>query len=149
MPSLNECMEKIRKLVKAKGHEDELKDVPLKLLFAVVEISEAVDLWKKWGWNGEYNINRICEEIIDAIFYLLDAYGILCREFKGTVSPDEMFTKKLEKNWNRGWRYGRPDSGYTLTYKFQNKENFPVTEPSNIINVGWKEDEDRDRQEDS
>ena len=115
MPTLKECMEEIRKLVREKGHEDTLDSVPLKLLFAVVEISEAVDCWKKWGWDGQYNITKICEEIIDSVFYLLDAYGILKREFQDTVDPDEMFHLKLKKNWDRGFRYGRPDSGYSFS----------------------------------
>jgi len=125
-------MKEIRKLVKAKGHEDSLSSVQLKLLFAVCEIAEAVDAWKKWGWDGQYNIDKICREIIDSIFYLLDAYGIIKREFPDTPSPDDTFLQKLRYNWNRGWRYGRPEAGYSIS----------VSIPPATIHVGMVTDEE-------
>ncbi|RLC83118.1 MAG: hypothetical protein DRI61_00350 [Chloroflexi bacterium] len=106
MPSLNKCMKSIRDLVSEKGHEDSLEDIPLKLLFAIVEVSEAVDIWKK---NNFKEIEDIEEEIIDAVFYLLDAYGILLRDIGGK-DPDQMFEYKLKKNFKRPRRYGRHDS---------------------------------------
>jgi NTP pyrophosphatase (non-canonical NTP hydrolase) len=103
--SLKEKMNQIRKLVEIKGHGSKLKDIPFKLLFAINEICEAVDNWKK---NEYENVNEIAEELIDAIFYILDAYGILYREFD-IIDPDNMFYKKLEKNYKRPYRYGRSD----------------------------------------
>lgn len=104
MPTLTECMEDIRKLVKEKGHEDTIEKFNTKLLFAFVELGEATDIWKKHGLALP---EEIAEELIDAIFYILDAYGLLCRELN-VETPDKMFLKKLEKNMNRKHKYGRP-----------------------------------------
>ena len=104
MVHLYECMEHIRKLVKEKGHEDTLEAFPLKCLFAIVEISEAVDEWKK---NEFKNKDHIVEELIDAIFYILDAYGLLVRDLNVEL-PDKVFWDKLKKNFKRRYRYGRP-----------------------------------------
>lgn len=106
MPSLNDCMKKIRKLVKEKGHEDTIDAVPLKLLFAIVEIGEAVDIWKKHSFD-ELSIDDMLEEMIDSIFYILDAYGIILRKFPEHKTPDEMFDYKMKKNLRRPYYYGR------------------------------------------
>ena len=107
MPTLNECMDSIRKLVELKGHEDNIKDVSQKLLFAVIEIAEAADIIKKHGISL-LNVQTIEEELIDAIFYVLDTYGLIHRAFETSVNPDLMFKYKLRKNLKRDYRYGRP-----------------------------------------
>ncbi len=115
--NLTDMMKEIRKLVKEKGHEDTLDDVQEKLLFAIIEISEAADLIKKHWWSnytdkeGKIHITilEIEEELIDAIFYILDSYGIIHRDLSPSWDPDQMFEYKLEKNFNREYRYGRPD----------------------------------------
>lgn len=104
--TFEEAMGNIRKLVVEKKHENELKDVPTKLLFAIVEVCEAVQSWKK---SGFLTVNKTTEEIIDAIFYLLDVYGILVRDAHA-VMPSTMFRLKLMKNMERPTRYGRPDA---------------------------------------
>lgn len=122
MPTLTECMESIRGLVKEKGHGDTLEDFSNKLLFAFVELGEATDIWKKHGLNPTefkhqvisptniyYPSEEIAEELIDVIFYILDAYGLLCRELN-IKDPDEMFLQKLNKNFKRSYRYGRNDT---------------------------------------
>jgi len=119
MPTLTECMNNIKKLCKDKGHGLSLEDVPNKLLFAIVEIGEAVDIWKKNGFTDE-SVDNIGEELIDGIFYILNAYGILREKFPDDVeriqseyslpNPDIMFKYKLKKNKNRPYRYGRSDS---------------------------------------
>lgn len=111
MPTLTECTESIRELCKEKGHGNKLEDVPNKLLFAIVEIGEAVDIWKKNGFTKDNW--KMGEELIDSIFYVLDAYGIMRRDLQrignSLPDPDTMFEYKLRKNLNREYKYGRPE----------------------------------------
>jgi NTP pyrophosphatase (non-canonical NTP hydrolase) len=93
-----ECMKReIETLVVAKGFYNCRKDVPKKLLFAFIELSEAADAWKK-GLSEE----TVAEELGDVIFYVLDASKLACP----SVNMDEMFSKKLEKNRKRPFQYG-------------------------------------------
>ena len=87
----------IEALVVAKGFYNCREDVPKKLLFAFIELGEAADAWKK-GLSEE----TIAEELVDVIFYVLDARGLAC----ASVNRAEMFKKKLEKNKNRPYQYG-------------------------------------------
>ena len=114
MPTLEECMKGIRELVKEKGFEDDFGDKTIfgKGLFAIMELSEAIEHIKKHG-SGTLKVDKylrdcVSEELIDAIFYILDIYGILNREGVAD-SPDKVFEKKLNKNLNREYRYGRPE----------------------------------------
>jgi NTP pyrophosphatase (non-canonical NTP hydrolase) len=93
-----ECMKReIEALVLAKGFYNSREDVPKKLLFAFIELGEAADAWKK-GLGEEV----VAEELVDVIFYVLDASRLACP----SVNMDEMFRKKLEKNWKRPYQYG-------------------------------------------
>lgn len=94
---LEDMKREIEKLVLDKGFYNKPKDIPKKLLFAFIELGEASDTWKK-GKSEE----EIAEELIDIIFYILDASRLACP----SVSMDEMFLKKLEKNKHRTYRYG-------------------------------------------
>ena len=87
----------IKALVVAKGFYNSRDDIPKKLLFAFIELGEAADAWKK-GLNEE----TIAEELIDVIFYVLDASRLACP----TVDMDQMFARKLEKNKSRPFQYG-------------------------------------------
>jgi NTP pyrophosphatase (non-canonical NTP hydrolase) len=87
----------IEALVVAKGFYNSREDVPKKLLFAFIELGEAADAWKK-GLSEE----EVAEELVDVIFYVLDASRLACP----SVNMDEMFRKKLEKNWKRPYQYG-------------------------------------------
>jgi NTP pyrophosphatase (non-canonical NTP hydrolase) len=87
----------IEKLVLEKGFYNKIEDIPKKLLFAFIELGEASDAWKK-GKDQE----EIAEELIDVIFYILDASRLACP----TVDLDQMFKKKLDKNKNRPRQYG-------------------------------------------
>lgn len=87
----------IENLVAAKGFYNKPEDIPKKLLFAFIELGEASDAWKK-GESEE----KIAEELIDVIFYVLDASRLACP----TVNMDDVFTKKLEKNLSRPFQYG-------------------------------------------
>jgi NTP pyrophosphatase (non-canonical NTP hydrolase) len=94
---LEEMKKEIEALVLEKGFYNKPEDIPKKLLFAFIELGEASDAWKK-GLREE----KIAEELIDVIFYVLDASRLACP----SINMDETFTKKLEKNKNRGYQYG-------------------------------------------
>jgi NTP pyrophosphatase (non-canonical NTP hydrolase) len=94
---LEEMKREIEKLVISKGFYNKTEDIPKKLLFAFIELGEASDAWKK-GESQE----KIAEELIDVIFYILDASRLACPN----VNMDEMFTCKLAKNMGRPYQYG-------------------------------------------
>ena len=94
---LEEMKKEIESLVLEKGFYNKPEDVPKKLLFAFIELGEASDAWKK-GKPEE----KIAEELIDVIFYLLDASRLACP----TVNMDVVFKKKLNKNRSRSYQYG-------------------------------------------
>ena len=45
---------------------------------------------------------EIAEELVDVIFYVLDASRLACP----SVNMDEIFKKKLERNKSREYQYG-------------------------------------------
>ena len=94
---LEEMKREIENLVTTKGFYNNPEDIPKKLLFAFIELGEASDAWKK-GESEE----KIAEELVDVIFYVLDASRLACP----TVNMDEMFKRKLEKNLGRPFQYG-------------------------------------------
>ena len=94
---LEEMKKEIGTLVLEKGFYNKPEDVPKKLLFAFIELGEASDAWKK-GEREEV----IAEELIDTIFYILDASRLACP----SVNMDEMFKRKLTKNQSRPFQYG-------------------------------------------
>jgi len=94
---LEEMKKEIEMLVREKGFYNNPEDIPKKLLFAFIELGEASDAWKK-GESEE----KIAEELIDVIFYILDTTRLACPN----INMDEMFNKKLQKNKSREYRYG-------------------------------------------
>jgi NTP pyrophosphatase (non-canonical NTP hydrolase) len=94
---LEEMKKEIEKLVLEKGFYNKPEDIPKKLLFAFIELGEASDAWKKGRTQEE-----IAEELIDVIFYVLDASRLACP----TVNMDQMFQQKLEQNKSRPFQYG-------------------------------------------
>ena len=94
---LEDMKREIENLVVTKGFYNKAEDIPKKLLFAFIELGEASDAWKK----GEEE-KKIAEELVDVIFYVLDASRLACP----TVNMDEMFKRKLEKNLDRPFQYG-------------------------------------------
>ena len=97
MLHLEEMKKEIEDLVIAKGFYNKLEDIPKKLLFAFIELGEASDAWKK-GLSEE----KIAEELIDVIFYILDASRLACPN----MNMDEVFERKLAKNLDRPFQYG-------------------------------------------
>lgn len=94
---LEEMKSEIQSLVIKKGFYNKPEDIPKKLLFAFIELGEASDAWKK-GLPEE----KIAEELIDVIFYVLDASRLACPN----MNMDEVFRKKLDKNLSRSFQYG-------------------------------------------
>jgi NTP pyrophosphatase (non-canonical NTP hydrolase) len=94
---LEEMKKEIDALVIAKGFYNTAEDVPKKLLFAFIELGEASDAWKKGASQA-----KIAEELVDVIFYVLDASRLACP----AVNMDTAFTKKLETNRGRPFQYG-------------------------------------------
>jgi len=94
---LEQMKKEIEALVIVKGFYNKPEDIPKKLLFAFIELGEASDAWKK-GLPEE----KIAEELIDVIFYIVDASRLACP----SMNMDQIFKKKLEKNLNRPFQYG-------------------------------------------
>jgi NTP pyrophosphatase (non-canonical NTP hydrolase) len=94
---LEEMKKEIDTLVLERGFYNKPEDASKKLLFAFIELGEAADAWKKG--LGE---NKIAEELIDVIFYVLDTSRLACP----SVNMDEIFHNKLEKNKRREYQYG-------------------------------------------
>ena len=94
---LEEMKREIEALVIAKGFYNRPEDIPKKLLFAFIELGEASDAWKK-GLGEE----KIAEELIDVVFYILDASRLACPN----MNMDDVFAKKLAKNLGRPYQYG-------------------------------------------
>jgi NTP pyrophosphatase (non-canonical NTP hydrolase) len=97
MPSLDEAKRKVAELVAAKGFGNTPDEIPNKLLFAFIELGEAGDSWKK-GKPAEETI----EELIDVMFYVLDASRLI----SPNTSLDEVFESKWAKNMTRPAKYG-------------------------------------------
>lgn len=97
MPSFEEAKKKVAELVAEKGFGNTPEEIPNKLLFAFIELGEAGDSWKK-GRPTEETI----EELIDVMFYVLDASRLI----DPRANLDEAFMKKLAKNFGRPHRYG-------------------------------------------
>ena len=97
MPTLEEAKKKVEELVIAKGFGNSSDEIANKLLFAFIELGEAGDSWKKGKPKEE-----TMEELIDVIFYVLDASRLIAPD----ANMDEEFEKKWAKNMGRGFRYG-------------------------------------------
>ncbi len=97
MPTLEEARKAVGDLVVAKGFGNTPDDIPKKLLFAFIELGEAGDSWKK-GKPKEETI----EELIDVLFYVLDASRLI----DPSANMDEAFQRKLAKNHGRPHRDG-------------------------------------------
>lgn len=97
MPTLEEAKKKVEELVVTKGFGNSPDEIPHKLLFAFIELGEAGDSWKKGKPVAE-----TVEELIDVIFYVLDASRLIAP----AADLDEAFERKWAKNMGRPHRYG-------------------------------------------
>ena len=97
MPTLQEAKKKVEDLVITKGFGNTPDEIANKLLFAFIELGEAADSWKKGKPTDE-----TIEELIDVIFYVLDASRLIAPD----ANLDEVFEKKWAKNMGRAFQYG-------------------------------------------
>jgi NTP pyrophosphatase (non-canonical NTP hydrolase) len=97
VPTLEAAKKKVSELVVSKGFGNTPDEIPNKLLFAFIELGEAGDSWKK-GKPADETI----EELVDVIFYVLDASRLIAPD----ANLDEVFNKKWAKNMGRPHRYG-------------------------------------------
>jgi NTP pyrophosphatase (non-canonical NTP hydrolase) len=97
VPTLEAAKKKVEELVVTKGFGNTVAEIPNKLLFAFIELGEAGDSWKKAKPKEE-----TIEELIDVIFYVLDASRLI----DPSADLDKVFEDKLAKNFGRSFRYG-------------------------------------------
>jgi len=100
--TFNEAKELVRKLVEAKGFPNDESALMQKLLWAFVELGEAADAYKK----GEDWL-MISEELIDAIFYILDFIGLVEKTQGIRIDVDHLFLEKWRRNMKRPKQYGQ------------------------------------------
>ena len=97
MPSLQEAKKKVEQLVVEKGFGNTPDEIANKLLFAFIELGEAGFSLKKGKPADE-----IIEELIDVIFYVLDASRLI----DPNANLYEVFDKKWAKNMGMAFQYG-------------------------------------------
>jgi len=114
MPTLEECSDQIGRLVDKKGFNADM--LFFKLVWAQIELSEALDIVKKYGLPDVKIDDKgywksvpwhLGEEIVDTVFYCCDAYRLLKRKYPELLTMDEMFERKMGKNMARPKRYGQ------------------------------------------
>jgi NTP pyrophosphatase (non-canonical NTP hydrolase) len=97
---LNRKMVEVREMADAKGFSADKERVWEMLALIHSEVSEATDSYKK----GE-DLEKVGEELIDAIIrilHLLSALG---------VDAEELYQRKMAKNWARPYRYNTVRGG--------------------------------------
>jgi len=97
---LNKKMIEVREMADAKGFSSEEERIWEMLALIHTEVSEATDAYKKGA-----EVDKVGEELIDAlirIFHLLSALN---------VDAEELYQKKMEKNWARPYRYNTVRGG--------------------------------------
>ena len=100
--TFNEAKRLVRQLVAEKGFPDDESALGQKLLWAFVELGEAADAYKKGkDWD------TISEELIDAIFYILDFIGLVEKTQGVNIDVDRLFLEKWRKNMSRPRQYGQ------------------------------------------
>jgi NTP pyrophosphatase (non-canonical NTP hydrolase) len=97
---LNKMMMEVREMADAKGFSASEERVWEMLALIHTEVSEATDAYKKGA-----DLEKVGEELIDAIIrilHLLSAMG---------VDAEELYQKKMEKNWSRPHRFNTVRGG--------------------------------------
>jgi len=100
--TFNEAKKLVRELVEAKGFPNDESALTQKLLWAFVELGEAANAYKK---GEDWSI--VSEELIDAIFYILDFIGLIEKTQGIEIDVDHLFLEKWRKNMRRPIRYGQ------------------------------------------
>jgi NTP pyrophosphatase (non-canonical NTP hydrolase) len=84
--NIKEVQQNVKALEEAKGFGHRLED---KILWLTEELGELVHAYKH---NDK---EKLAEEAVDVLFFVASILSIL------DVDGDELFVKKLEKNWRR------------------------------------------------
>jgi len=100
--TFNEAKRLVRELVRVKGFPDDESALTQKLLWAFVELGEAADAYKK---GEDWRI--VSEELIDAIFYILDFIGLVEKTQGIEIDVDKIFLEKWRRNMDRPKQYGQ------------------------------------------
>ncbi|MBS7654030.1 MAG: hypothetical protein QXU95_05160 [Candidatus Bathyarchaeia archaeon] len=100
--TFNEAKKLVRELVETKGFPNDESALTQKILWAFVELGEAADSYKKGkDWR------TVSEELIDAIFYILDFIGLVEKTQGIEIDVDRIFLEKWKKNMERPRQYGQ------------------------------------------
>ncbi len=102
MVTFNKAKALVRQLVEEKGFPNDKDALAQKLLWAFTELGEASDAYKK-GEPWE----KVAEELIDCIFYIMDFCGLCEQEFGENLDLDSIFYEKWKKNMGRPTQYGQ------------------------------------------
>ncbi len=97
---LNTKMMEVREMADAKGFSARPERTWEMLALIHTEVSEATDAYKKGA-----DLEKVGEELVDAIIrilHLLSALG---------VDAEELYQRKMEKNWARPYRYNTVRGG--------------------------------------
>lgn len=97
---LNIKMAEVREMADAKGFSASTERIWEMLALIHTEISEATDAYKKGS-----ELDKVGEELVDAIIrilHLLSALGL---------DAEELYQRKMEKNWARPYRYNTVRGG--------------------------------------
>lgn len=97
---LNTKMREVRAMADAKGFGAEEERVWEMLALIHTEISEATDAYKKGA-----DLEKVGEELIDAIIRILHLLSAL------EMDAEELYQRKMEKNWARPHRYNTVRGG--------------------------------------
>jgi NTP pyrophosphatase (non-canonical NTP hydrolase) len=100
--TFNTAKKLVRQLVNTKGFPNDKAALNQKLLWAFVELGEAADAYKK----GE-DWNKVCEELVDVIFYILDFIGLVEKTQRINIDVDSLFLQKWNRNMQRPNHYGQ------------------------------------------
>jgi len=97
---LNLKMREVRELADAKGFSADRARIWEMLALIHSEVSEATDAYKK----GK-PLDAVGEELIDALIRILHLLSTL------GLDAEELYQRKMEKNWGRPYRYGTVRGG--------------------------------------
>lgn len=93
-------MQEVRQLTDSKGFSADQERIWEMLALIHSEISEATDAYKK-GESQE----AVGEELADALIRILHLFSVL------GLDPEALYQKKMEKNWERPYRYNTMRGG--------------------------------------
>lgn len=97
---LNIKMQEVREMADAKGFSADHARIWEMLALIHSEVSEATDAYKK----GE-PLEGVGEELIDAIIRILHLLSAL------NLDAEELYQRKMAKNWARPYKYGTSRGG--------------------------------------